>query len=314
MSAAANARVMPAPELWGALAPRPGTIAWQRAGDVRLLLAAGYALLLQVSHPVVGAGVSEHSQFRRDPWGRLLRTLDYSYTMVYGGPRAAGEMGARIRAMHRPIRGTLPDGRAYHALEPRAYAWVHATLADAIVLAHARFGDPLDSHERERFWAEWRTMGQLLGIRERDLPVDWAAFRDYFAATVERDLRRTAAVDEVLAALARPAPPAAHALWRAAFGVARFPLAHVLPLASVGLLAPQLRRRFGAPFSTVQALQLRALGAALRSVGPLLPPPLKIVGPRYLRVRAGAPGGLGPPRHGFTPRTRAAPEDPPGSS
>src|SRR4051794_4673524 len=85
--------LMPPEEEWASLACHPSTIAWQRAGDVRVLLAAGYALLLQVSHPTVGAGVSEHSRFRSDPWGRLLRTLDYSCTMVYAGPRQAGEMG-----------------------------------------------------------------------------------------------------------------------------------------------------------------------------------------------------------------------------
>ena len=82
--------IMPRAEEWEHLAPRPGTVSYERAGDARLMLAAGYALLLQVSHPTVGAGVSEHSRFREDPWGRLLRTLDYSYTMVHGGPRAAG--------------------------------------------------------------------------------------------------------------------------------------------------------------------------------------------------------------------------------
>src|SRR5438552_12678375 len=141
--------VMPHPAEWPGLVPAPGTITWRRASDARLFLAAGCALLLQVSHPTVGAGVSEHSQFRRDPWGRLLRTLDYTYTMVYGGPRAAAEMGASIRRLHRRIRGVTPDGRSYHALEPRAYAWVHATLAEAIVRAQDRFPRPLSIGERE---------------------------------------------------------------------------------------------------------------------------------------------------------------------
>ena len=61
------------------LVPHPGSAVWRHAGDARLLATAGYALLLQVSHPTVGAGVSEHSDFKADPWGRLLRTLDYTY-------------------------------------------------------------------------------------------------------------------------------------------------------------------------------------------------------------------------------------------
>ncbi len=136
------ASIMPPAQEWARLTPHPGTITWRRASDARLLPAAGYALLLQVSHPTVGAGVTEHSQFQRDPWGRLWRTLDYTYTMVYGGPEAAAQMGRQIRLLHRRIRGTMPDGKPYRALEPEAYAWVHATLAEAIVAAHARFGRP----------------------------------------------------------------------------------------------------------------------------------------------------------------------------
>src|SRR5271166_4929316 len=61
--------VMPPEEQWPLLAPDPLTITWQCASDARVILAAGYALLLQVAHPTVGAGVSEHSQFLLDPWG-----------------------------------------------------------------------------------------------------------------------------------------------------------------------------------------------------------------------------------------------------
>lgn len=204
---------------WPALAPGPQTITWQRAGDIRTLIAAGYALLLQVSHPTVGAGVSEHSRFRSDPWGRLLRTLDYTCTMVYGGPQAAGEMGLRIRSFHRYIRGVRPDGRRYSALEPQAYAWVHATLALAIVLAHERFVRAFTAQERERFWGEWRRLGPLLGIRERDLPEGWDAFGAYAREMMERRLEHTAAVDEVLEALARPAAPALPGALRPAWGV-----------------------------------------------------------------------------------------------
>src|ERR1044072_1062701 len=76
-----------------ALTPKPGSVTWRYAGDARLIATGAYAILLQVGHPAVGAGVSEHSEFRADPWGRLLRTLDYTYTMSYGGPVLATEMG-----------------------------------------------------------------------------------------------------------------------------------------------------------------------------------------------------------------------------
>jgi len=301
---------MPSPAEWPSLTPRPGTIAWSRAGDARVLLAAGYALLLQVSHPTVGAGVSEHSRFRTDPWGRLLRTLDYACTMVYGGPRAAGEMGRRIRAGHTRIAGTRPDGRRYRALEPDAYAWVHATLAEGILRAHERFGVAFTRAQREQLWEQWRTLGRLLGVRDRDLPEGWTAFNEYVERTIASRLEHTAAVDEVLEALACPAPPAAFERFPPAWTPARAQLGHVAVLATAGLLPPLLRRRFGVRWTRGDELELRLLGAALRAATPLMPASLRNTGPGYLRWRGEAiereaMAGMGPSR--ASPRRTAIP-------
>ena len=174
------------------LAVGPESITWRRAGDMRTMFGAGAALLLQVAHPTVAAGVREHSDFKADPWGRLWRTLDYVHMLVYGGPENAMSTGRAMRAMHQRIKGVAPDGRRYHALEPEAYAWVHATLAATIVGSHERFGRPLTPDQRARFWDEWRGLGRLLGIREGDLPETWAAFRAYvdeMCATHARALR-----------------------------------------------------------------------------------------------------------------------------
>ncbi len=280
------APIMPPAAEWAALAPRADSLTYRRASDARVLLAAGYALLLQVSHPTVGAGVSEHTHFRSDPWGRLLRTLDYACTMVYAGPRAAGEMGQRMRAFHRQIRGVTPAGRPYHALEPGAYAWVHATLAAGIVGAHERFARPFRPRELEQLWAEWRTLGRLLGIGEGDLPVGWEEFCAYFEETVERRLQRTEAVDDVLHALARPAPPALAALYRPLWPLASWQLGHVIRLSSVGLLPARLRARFGTPWGRREQAELAVMAAALRAASPLMGPSLRNTGPGYLRWRA----------------------------
>jgi uncharacterized protein (DUF2236 family) len=279
---------MPEPEQWASLVPARDTITWQRASDARMCVAAGYALLLQVSHPIVGAGVSEHSQFAHDPWGRLFRTLDYTYTMVYGGPQAAGEMGRRIRTFHRQITGVLPDGRRYSALEPDAYAWVHATLAAAIVGAHERFGRPFAPHEREEFWIQWRALGRLLGVRQRDLPAGWEQFQTYFRDTAAATLVRTAAVDEVLAALGSPSPPDMPRLAAAGWVPVQISLGHVIELTSVGLLGEQLRERLGLRWSGRQERRIRLLATMMRAGTPLMPSWLLSTGPTYLRQRAGA--------------------------
>jgi uncharacterized protein (DUF2236 family) len=206
--------------------------------------------------------------------------------MVYGGPQAAGEMGRRIRRLHGEIYGLRPDGRRYHALEVEPYAWVHATLAEAIVAAHEHFARPLTPQQRECFWAEWRSLGRLLGIGDSELPASWSTFSDYFKETAQNTLARTSAVDEVLEALARPAAPAP--LHGPAWTVARIPAGHVLRLASAGLLGPTLRQRFAVRWTRAMELQLRALCATLQATTPLMPSWLLNVGPGYLRLRKGA--------------------------
>src|SRR5690606_8087505 len=45
---------------------------------------AGRALLLQIAHPWVTAGIDEHSEVRNDPIERGRRTFVYMYTIIYG--------------------------------------------------------------------------------------------------------------------------------------------------------------------------------------------------------------------------------------
>src|SRR5579884_2532000 len=133
----------------------PDSVAWRRTSDIRLYLVMVYALLLQVAHPTVGAGVRDYSDFERRPWHRLLRTIDYVTLLVYGGDQAV-DAGRRLRDLHKRFRGVREDGQRYHALEPDAYAWVHATLIETYVAGHAHFGTPMTADETERFYAEYR--------------------------------------------------------------------------------------------------------------------------------------------------------------
>src|ERR1700738_3799736 len=114
----------------------PESVTWRSTSDARLYAVMLYPLLLQVAHPTVGAGVSDYSDFERRPWDRLLRTIDYVSLLVYCGPDAA-PAGRRRRDVHNGFKGTRPDGQRYYALEPKAYAWVHAPLIDTYVRGHA---------------------------------------------------------------------------------------------------------------------------------------------------------------------------------
>jgi uncharacterized protein (DUF2236 family) len=269
-----------------ALAPRPDSLLWSYLGDARVMYAAGYALVLQVAHPTVAAGVREHSNYATDPWGRLLRTLDYVYLMTYGGPQTASVTGRRLREMHKRIRGVAPDGTRYYALEPGAFAWVHGTLIDAIIAAHRRFGRSLGENQIDRLYREWLAVGRLIGVREGELPGDWTGFRAYYERMVDERLEDSDVVRGVLSVLSRPAAPPIPFLSDLAWRVMRLPLGRALSLATVGLLPARLRGRLGLPWSWTQELELRALGAVARSATPVMPEWLRNVGPDYLRSRS----------------------------
>ena len=274
--------VLPSEEEASGLVLGPDTVAWDRVSDLRGFMLAGYALLLQVSHPTVGAGVSDHSDFESEPWDRLLRTVDYVNLSVYGGDEAVA-VGRRLRELHRTIKGHKPDGERYHALEPEAFAWVHATLADSIVEAHARFARPMSPGEVQRFYGEFAGAGRLVGVRRRDLPPDWASFRAYFDGMVAERLEHTESVDRVLRALHNSPPPPMipDRVWR----VLRVAPRRALWLGTVGPLPPVLRARFGITWTRANERELRALGAAMRALTPVLPQRAKVSGPDYLRWR-----------------------------
>ncbi len=275
----------------------PESVSWRFGSDVRMYAVMLYPLLLQVAHPTVGAGVRDYSDFERRPWDRLLRTLDYVNLLVYGGADAVAA-GRRLRELHKGFRGTHDDGKPYYALEPDAYAWVHATLLETYVAGHAHFGRPMRKHEITRFYDEYRGLGRLIGVREGDLPPTWPQFRAYFAETVRTRLERTASVDRVLGTVmhATPPLPVPQGVWRAA----RLPASRVLWLGGLGMMDPGLRKRLGVRWTALDESAFRALGAMSRGLEPVLPQRLKVMGPAHLRWRQQeiATGPLGEKRRG----------------
>jgi uncharacterized protein (DUF2236 family) len=278
--------ILPDADEAASLAPRPDSVVWQIGSDARVMSAAGAPLLLQVAHPTVAAGVREHSNFREDPWGRLWRTLDYVYLLTYGGPQTAAHIGRQLRNMHKSIKGVAPDGRRYSALEPEAYAWVHATLAEILVAGYSHFCRPLSRGEIDRLWQEWLGLGRLLGVRDRDLPDTWGGFDDYVEETIATKLEDNDVVQDVLASLVDPAAPPMidERVWR----LLRLPGAQSARLGTIGLLRPSARRLLGLDWTDRQDRALRALGAASRAATPLLPESVRLSGPRYLERRGRA--------------------------
>src|SRR6266487_156000 len=142
----------------------PGSLVWRVNREGILLLGGGRALILQVAHPLVAAGVEQHSSFREDPWGRLSRTLDVTTRIVFGSTTEAEEASARLWRVHGRVHGVSADGVAYDARDPELLMWVHATLVDTALLVYRRYVGPLSIGELRRYYEEQRLLGEKFGV------------------------------------------------------------------------------------------------------------------------------------------------------
>jgi uncharacterized protein (DUF2236 family) len=134
-------------------------------GDSSMFIGGIRALLLQSLHPLAMAAVAGHSGYRGDPWGRLQRTSYFLAITTFGRTGDAQQAIARVRAIHRQVTGTAPDGRPYAASDPHLLTWVHLAEADSFLRAHTRFGDhPLDQAGRNGYLADMARIGAELGV------------------------------------------------------------------------------------------------------------------------------------------------------
>jgi uncharacterized protein (DUF2236 family) len=147
-----------------ALFPR-GSVIWRVHGDVTSMMVGGVAsLLTQMLHPGALAGVWDHSNARSDQLGRLRRTARFIAVTTFGEREAASAAITRVRAIHAQVRGTLPNGQAYRADDPRLLAWVHLAGAVNFLDGWRRYVEPGASRaDQDRYFAESGDVAALLG-------------------------------------------------------------------------------------------------------------------------------------------------------
>jgi uncharacterized protein (DUF2236 family) len=142
-----------------------GSVIWRVHGDVTTMMVGGIAaLLLQMLHPSVLAGVWDHSDFRHDMLGRLRRTARFIALTTYGSRDEADAAIERVRLVHERVRGSLPSGQAYGANDPHLLAWVHVTEATSFLDAWIRYGEPaMSAADQDRYFAEFARVAEMLG-------------------------------------------------------------------------------------------------------------------------------------------------------
>lgn len=264
----------PDPGLYG-----PTSITWRVHADPSLALAGLRALLLQAVHPLAMAGVSQHSDFRADPWGRLFRTAEYVGVTTYGTTADAHRIAARVRGIHRRVAGTEPEsGTPYRADDPDLLRWVHCVEVESFLSTAVRCGLRLSAAEQDRYYAEQTVGAALIGLEPATVPASRAQMAGYFR-DVRPSLRVTAAAREAARFVLWPPMPSLVAL-----GTPARPAWAALATAAFAMLPRWARRLYALPGLPTTDLAATAAGLAFRS-GLLVVPDALRAGPHLKDAR-----------------------------
>ena len=243
-----------------------------------MALAGPRALLMQAAHPLAVSGLLAHSTGLDDPYDRLARTADVMSTIGWGTREEADEVSARVQAMHARVRGRLkedagpyPAGTPYRADQPDLLLWILFTLVDSGLAVYPKYVRALSEREQAAYWDDYKLVGRLFGLRDRDMPETLADLRAYRREMLEggtlvvTDWARTRARQIVFE------PPIPWVAW---------PLLETVNFITVALLPDQIRRQYGfSPLPPAVVRKALVAGGAeyvKRAVIPFLPERLRL--------------------------------------
>lgn len=248
----------------------PDSVYW-RVGRERVLLLGGpAAVLLQLAHPAVAAGVDQHSDFAQDPIGREKRTFEVVYTILFGTTQEALEAVAKTYRLHEEVKGALREtagkhrrGTRYHANQQDLLLWVYATLVDQALLAYELFVGRLTAEHRRIFYAESKRFAELFGVRPAVLPETLGDFYEYYEETIQRTLA-VGAVGMKLKNLLFDLPEYRY-------------LRPISLLCAGGMLPPRVREAYEIPWDAGREALFETFCQAVYRLLPLLPSRLRYV-------------------------------------
>jgi uncharacterized protein (DUF2236 family) len=226
-----------------------------------LFLGGGRALLMQLAHPKVAAGVDEHSDFRAHPIRRLRRTIRMTMAIVFGDRETALRAARTVNQVHLRVKG-----KGYRAMDPDLLLWVHATLADTAVVTYEAFVGPLTEREREEFYQEFKLLGELLGIPRDRFPNTMPDFQAYMEAMMTTG---PVHVDQRAKDLAR-------LVLRPSLRLLPGPAMIPFEVVTAGLLPATLRTQYGLAWGAGQRRAFKLAVNALPRLLAVTPPLLRV--------------------------------------
>ncbi|MBA9004061.1 oxygenase MpaB family protein [Thermomonospora cellulosilytica] len=243
---------------------RPGDVCWTVLREPVQNLGLSTLLLLQVTHPLVAAGVEQFSSYASDPFGRLWRTADIMLKMSFGDPEVSARQSALFRRIHKRVEGTSDEGVPYRALDPDLLMWVWATGAWASLDLYERTFGRLPDAERARYYEEQKLLAYACAIPEGHCPPDLEAFGEYFDRVIETELKPTRLSDKLMHR--HPDSPRLPLPGPVASAYTRFNI-----LAAGALLPVRVREMLDVPWSPARERAFNAMLAAHRAGARVVP-------------------------------------------
>jgi uncharacterized protein (DUF2236 family) len=236
-------------------------------------------LALQATHPIVASGIRDHSNVFEDPWRRLFNSYQHALELLFDD---TARKAREIRELHRSIAGVGYDGRPYHAWNPQAWTWIHLTTFEGTLYALEAIDGPIDPAEQRELYEEWKAIGRLYGVRDRDTPGDVAGLQSYIRDGTQH-LVATPTVDRLLKLAFEDLPPlpgVPNTTWRLARPVAR----RVVFVLLTGAFPPEIRHRLGIAWTGRHDAEYGAALGALRRLASVLPDRLRLLPIAYDRA------------------------------
>lgn len=165
-----------------ALQGSPRSVTWRVNGEIIMVLGWGRAILMQIAHPKVAAGVGQHSHFSSSPAAKLqrfLNTLNRMLTLTYGSTQTAWQAAHAIDTIHDRVNGQDEGQQRYSARDPELLKWVHATFADSMFQTYEMFVGPLNRAEKDEYLKHASFVAPLLGAPLGYFPESQAELEAY---------------------------------------------------------------------------------------------------------------------------------------
>ncbi|HVL01008.1 MAG TPA: oxygenase MpaB family protein [Dongiaceae bacterium] len=258
----------------------PDSCTWRDFGSYLFHLMLPQAFILQSAHPMIDAAVSKEKKYKLDPWGRAKGSVALLWPVVYARPEKAVSMGKSLREMHRQIKGVDKNGKAYHALDPEAYCWVHMTGFDATIRMYEMFGTPVSAAERACIFAEWKQMGAMLGIIDKHIPQTEEEYWKQFNTMIEERLVHGDVMDDLMSPwffANYPKPPQMTRLPNFLWKAMATPVSWFMHKITINTLPESFRRKFQVRVGAVDRLAFRAFALLVRVFYPLTPHDLRYI-------------------------------------